>query len=225
MSTTPKELWNPETFDALRRQLIPSFDLLYNSGAAAVAASVPARARILDLGAGTGLLSSRVAALLPEAELLLVDRSVGMLSKAEARFAAQTRISSQVGDLLDPLPAGPFDAVVSGLAIHHLEHDDKRMLFKRIYEVLAPGGLFVNVEQLLAPDPKLEPMYDRQHEDHVLRMQTPAEEWAAGRERMKYDICAPLPDQLDWLTEAGFARVDCLSKDWRFATYAGWVAG
>lgn len=224
MSATPTELWNPETFDALRRQLIPSFDLLYDSGAAAVAASVPARARVLDLGAGTGLLSSRIAALLPEAQLLLVDRSAGMLSQAEARFAEQARVSTRIGDLLDPLPSGPYDAVVSGLAIHHLEHDDKRALFKRIREVLAPGGLFVNVEQVLAPDPQLEPLYDRQHEEHVLRAQTPAEEWAAGRERMKHDICAPLPDQLNWLTEAGFARVDCLAKDWRFATYAGWVA-
>jgi len=124
--------------------------------------------------------------------------------------------------LTDELPVGPFDAVVSGLAIHHLEHEDKRDLFARIRRVLVPGGIFVNVEQLLAPSPRLEGMYDRQHEAHVHASGTSAEAWAAGRQRMTYDIPADLDSQLGWLRTAGFAQVDCLAKDWRFATYAAW---
>ncbi|MEV0962399.1 MULTISPECIES: class I SAM-dependent methyltransferase [unclassified Streptomyces] len=218
------ELWNPETFDAVRRQLIPSFDLLYESAASVVAVSAPDDAGILDLGAGTGLLSAALRRRLPAAELLLMDRSEGMLDMARQRFAGDRRVTVRVGDLLDPLPEGPFDAVVSGLAIHHLPHPDKRRLFARIHGALRPGGVFVNVEQILAPTATLEAAYDRQHEEHVHRSGTPAEEWAAGRERMKHDICAGLGDQLGWLREAGFASVDCLAKDWRFATYAGWTA-
>ncbi|MET8005550.1 class I SAM-dependent methyltransferase [Nonomuraea glycinis] len=222
--TTPHpELWNPETYDALRRQLIPSFDLLYAGAAEVVAAGVAPDAGILDLGAGTGLLSATVRRRLPRARLTLVDHSDKMLDQARARFAGDGLVTLRVADLTEPLEGGPFEAVVSGLAIHHLAHEEKQRLFRRIRNVLRPGGVFVNVEQILAPFPLLESLYDAQHERHVVASETPPDEWAAGRERMKHDICADLETQLRWLRQAGFDQVDCLVKDWRFATYAGWA--
>jgi tRNA (cmo5U34)-methyltransferase len=218
-----QDLWNPESYDGLRRQLIPSFDLLYSSAVTAVTANAPADGRILDLGAGTGLLSATLRRSLPNARLTLVDRSELMLTKARQRFADDGNIEIRVSDLSQPLPEEPFDAVVSGLAIHHLSHTDKQDLFKRILGALRPGGIFVNVDQILAPFPALEAVYDELHERHVVDSDTPPDEWAAGRERMKHDICADLDSQLRWLREAGFAHVDCLVKDWRFATYAGWA--
>jgi tRNA (cmo5U34)-methyltransferase len=185
---------------------------------------VPQRARVLDLGAGTGLLAAAVLCRLPTAEVVLVDRSEAMLEQARRRFADDARVQMRVAELADPLPRGPFDAVVSGLAIHHMPHEGKRDLFRRVREVLSADGVFVNVEQLAAPDAMVEAMYDERHEEHVQASACPAEEWAAGRERMKLDICAGLDVQLDWLRGAGFARVDCLAKDWRFGTYAAWVA-
>lgn len=218
-----KNLWNPETYDSLRRQLIPSFDLLYSSAVRAVAMSVPENAKILDLGAGTGLLSAAIRKDLPSAHLTLVDRSVSMLDQAVSRFSGDERMNIHVADLGDPLPEGPFDAVVSGLAIHHLTDDEKQRLFARIHVILSSGGLFVNVEQVSAPRPFLEVMYDLQHEKHVNESNTPENEWAAGKERMKYDLPIDVQTQLKWLRAAGFDTVDCLAKDWRFATYAGWL--
>jgi tRNA (cmo5U34)-methyltransferase len=222
-ATTRTDLWNPKTYDALRRQLIPSFDLLYAGAAEAVAASVASDAGILDLGAGTGLLSATLRRRLPQARLTLVDHSDDMLDQARARFAGDDLVTTRIADLTETLKGGPFGAVVSALAIHHLPHEEKQRLFGRIRDVLQPGGVFVNVEQILAPFPSLESLYDAQHERHVLDSETPPDEWAAGRERMKHDICADLETQLRWLRRAGFDQVDCLVKNWRFATYAGWT--
>lgn len=216
------KIWNPQTYDSLRHQLIPSFDLLYQSAAAAVRATVPERGRVLDLAAGTGLLTATVRSAVPRAEFVLTDGSEDMLRMSRERFAGEEGVTTHVADLTGPLPPGTFDAVISGLAIHHLPHEDKRRLFRRIHQGLGEGGVFVNVEQIRAPDEPLERLYDQQHEKHVHDSQTPPEEWAAGRERMKHDICADLDSQLTWLREAGFEVVDCLAKDWRFACYAAW---
>lgn len=219
------ELWNPATYDGLRRQLIPSLDLLYDSAVSVVALTLKDTdsPQILDLGAGTGLLSWEVHRRMPQARMLLADRSERMLAQAVTRFDGVDQVRCVIADLTDPLPSGPFDAVVSALAIHHLAHEEKKKLFGRILDALRPGGVFVNVEQVRAPCAEVEELYDAQHERHVLESNTPAAEWAAGRERMKYDICADVESQLRWLREVGFGYVDCLAKDWRFATYAGWT--
>ncbi|MFJ9742390.1 class I SAM-dependent methyltransferase [Streptomyces sp. NPDC101166] len=225
MTTTGKpEIWNSSTFDSMRRKLIPSFDLIYASGVYAVVQSVPKQARILDLGAGTGLLGGALLEQLPEAELVLVDHSSAMLQKARERFADNPRVSIQVADMKDPLPEGPFDAVVSGLAIHHLTHAEKEDLFRRIHQALTPRGVFVNVEQFCGPNAAVDVMYDHQHEAHVQREQCPPDEWEAGKERMKIDICATLEMQMEWLRKVGFSHVDCLAKDWRYGTYAAWMS-
>ncbi len=84
------DLWNPTTFDALRRQLIPSFDLIYEAAVRTVAATVPAAPRVLDLGAGTGLLSAAILRELPDANVVLVDRSELMLEQARSASPART---------------------------------------------------------------------------------------------------------------------------------------
>ena len=60
----------------------------------------------------------------------------------------------------EALPAGPFDAIVSALAIHHLEHAEQRRLFAAVHERLRPGGLFVDAEQVAGPSPALTGVYE-----------------------------------------------------------------
>ena len=86
-----------------------------------------------------------------------------------------------MAELTDPLPAGPFDLVVSALAIHHLEGPDKADLFARIAGVLRPGGRFVLGDLVIPVDPA----------DAV----TPV---TSTRPALH------LADQLDWLAAAGF---------------------
>lgn len=204
-----------ERYEAPRRRLVPPFDAFYGTAVDALELIGAPPKRVLDLGAGTGMLSARVAAAHPAAELTLLDGAPAMLDRA--RDVLGRRVETVISDLRDPLPGGRFCAVVSALAIHHLTDDDKRGLFARVFDALAPGGVFVNADQVAGPTPALDERYRLWHEARARAAGTTDEEWAAAQERMTFDRCADVGSQLAWLRATGFADVDCLFKDHRFA--------
>lgn len=202
-------------YDALRRRLVPSLDAFYDAAVDALALASRPIERVLDVGAGTGLLAERVAAALPGAELTLLDGSPAMLATARSRLGARAAYVRQ--DFAEKLPAGPWDAIVSALAIHHVDDAHKRRLFALIHERLSPGGVFVNAEQVAGPTPQLDARYAAWHKARCAQLGTTAPEWAAAEQRMGYDELATLEAQLGWLRDAGFAHVDCLYKQYAFA--------
>jgi tRNA (cmo5U34)-methyltransferase len=203
------------SYEAARRRLVPPFDAFYDTAVAALAMLGRPPRRVLDLGAGTGLLAARVAAAHPDAGLVLIDGAPAMLEQAGLRLGS--RVTTHVADLRDPLPAGPFDAVVSALAIHHLDDEDKRALFARVRDALPPMGVFVNAEQVAGPTPCFDAHYRTWHEASARALGTSDAEWTGALERMRHDRCADVASQLTWLREAGFDAADCLFKDHNFA--------
>jgi tRNA (cmo5U34)-methyltransferase len=218
----PKPIWDARTFDEERQRLVPLLDVYYGIVAALVGETCGATPRVLDLGAGTGLLSAAIVRTLPGARLHLLDSSPEMLDRARARFDGRADVAFTEQEMTAPLPPGQFDAVVSALAIHHLEHGAKRDLFARIRAVLAPGGVFANAEQVLGPSAWHEARYDDAWARAAHAAGSSAAEIDAARSRMVHDRCATAEDQLRWLVEAGFERADCWFKLYRFAVLAGW---
>jgi tRNA (cmo5U34)-methyltransferase len=168
--------WDPETYLQNMLAEVPSYPDLQEQ-TARVAADVPAHT-ILELGIGTGETAKRVLASHPEAHLVAIDSSAEMLERART---VVPQADLRLAQLQDPLPEGPFDLVVSALAVHHLDGPGKQDLFRRIAAVLEPGGTFV-LADVVVPE----------HDEDVV---TPID-W-------EYDLPDLVDDQLAWLREAG----------------------
>jgi tRNA (cmo5U34)-methyltransferase len=204
-----------DTYDLLRRQLVPPFERFYAAAVDTLELSAAPVKRVLDLGAGTGLLARRVRERYPAAELTLLDGSAAML--AEARSALGPEPTYVKADLRDPLPPGPWDAVVSALAIHHLDDPGKQRLFENIHHALTPGGVFVNAEQVAGPTPLFDELYRAWHERSAKALGVSDNDWRDAEKRMQLDQCSSVEHQLSALRAAGFADADCIFKEHRFA--------
>jgi tRNA (cmo5U34)-methyltransferase len=169
--------WDPSTYLENMLEEVPAYKDLQEQAAAATGSGART---ILELGIGTGETTRRVLERHPGARLTAIDSSPEMLERARAAFPDG---DLQLARLEDPLPAGPFDLVVSVLAVHHLDGAGKRDLFRRIAGVLADQGRFV-LADVVVPE---------REEDVV----TPIDG--------VYDLPDRADDQLDWWREAGLA--------------------
>jgi len=214
-------MFNAEAERYSRRRLLPCFDAFYGSAVRALELARPGPlGAVLDLGTGTGALAAMVADAYPEAQLTLLDGAPAMIEKAAAKLGARAA-AALVQDFGDPLPAGPFDAIVSSLAIHHLDDAGKGSLYSRAHASLRPGGTFVNAEQVLGETPMLDALLWRWHEREARALGATDEEWAAALKRMTHDRCAPVSTNLELLRAAGFDDVSVHFADGRFAVLAG----
>ncbi len=209
-------------YDNPRRRLIPRFDDFYGTALDLIDDwQTASDIDVLDIGAGTGLFSGMVLSGRSIGRLCLLDGSAAMLGQARSRFSGDGRVEYRVADMAGADLGGPWDLVISALAIHHLGDDEKQALYRRIRHALKPGGLFVNAEQVAGPNPAADARYGRLWLDQIRRLGASEAEIEGALQRMSHDRCAPVGIQLRWLEEAGFADVDCSFKAWRFAVFSG----
>ena len=169
--------WDPDRYPTAIRAEIPRFDEFQDAVAAATT-DVEADA-VLELGVGTGETARRVRKLHPNASWTGIDASEPMLMRArDALPDADLRRSR----LEAPLPEGPFDLVISALAVHHLDSAGKQDLFSRIPTTLQPEGCFVLGDVVVPERP----------EDAQIEI-----DWIV-------DLPDTVDDQLEWLSAAGF---------------------
>lgn len=97
--------------------------------------------RILDAGCGTGASTAALLTYAPDAEIVAVDASAGMLAAAAAKpWSATVRfVHSRVEDLAGAGVGGPFDAVFAAYLLRNLPDPDTQLTAFR--DLLRPGGI------------------------------------------------------------------------------------
>jgi tRNA (cmo5U34)-methyltransferase len=181
------QAFDPLTYLSDIRAEIPAYEELQTQ--TLIATSDIAGHRCLELGVGTGETAQRLLRLHPKATLVGLDESEAMLKIAAERSPEG---DFRVGRLQDPLPQGPFDLVVSALAVHHLRAREKADLFRRVRHVLHESGRFVVADLVVPLDSN----------DVVTEIDG------------EYDVPSTVYEQLIWLRQAGFvARVAWQHKD------------
>lgn len=197
---------------------------------------IPVR-RVLDLCCGEGLLAQEYLRRWPDGQVLLLDGSAEMLALAASRLGEASGQAEQLqADIADSgdrsWRAGRgYGAVMSSLAVHHLDGPGKRQLFRDVREMLAPGGAFVLADVIEPAGPVTRRLAGDHWDEAVARA---SREQFGGDEASRafreqgwnyYRLSGPDPldkpssvaEQLDWLREAGFAEADVA---WLYAGHA-----
>lgn len=210
-----------QEYDVNRRRFIPCFDDFYEGTTQFIASNITEPKRILDLGAGTGLLSNFWYQCFSKAEYVLVDIAGEMLEVARKRFAGLENVSYQIMDYSKELPKEEFDVIVSALSIHHLEDENKMELFSRIYDKLPSGGLFINYDQFCAGTAEMNLWFDSFWEKQLETSGLSSLDLERWKERRKLDRECSLEDEIDMLQKSGFREVKCIYSHQKFSVVVG----
>jgi SAM-dependent methyltransferase len=199
-------------YDRRIRTFIPNYEAMLDEAARAV----PLGARtIVDLGVGTGALSSRCLQYAEGARIIGIDADADMLPMARHRLG--DRATLRRGNFLrDELPRG--DAFVASLALHHVRtRPAKLALFSRIRAALRAGGVLVSAD---CHPSRERSRWTAQRElwlKHLERTYTRRKAESLLHDWSHEDTYVPFAAELHLLDKAGFRSTDVM---WRVGAFA-----
>ena len=157
-----KEQFNTfaKEYNDRRKGIIPCFDDFYKRSVSLLKFNKKEFKNVVDLGAGTGLLTKEIYELYNSARYTLVDVSTDMLDIAKQRFKGLNNFEFIERDYAENIPVDRCDLVCSALSIHHLENNRKEKLFKNVYKILDEDGCFLNLDIFIAESEKIDNMYN-----------------------------------------------------------------
>lgn len=227
-----------EDYDQVAPFLVPMYEFMQQEMIRLVDLTSLPRPRVIDLGAGSGRLLEKVLTICPQASCTWVDSSEAFQATARRRLA---RFGDRVTYVLSPMEgdwasrvAAPVDVIFSMSAIHHLEHDEKRAVYARSFDLLAADRWFVNTDEMRGLDTDAYrgslDVWVRHVDEQGLRvpveLQRYARQWIGHFEGWKRrnveqfdrpktkgdDLHEPFMDQVGWLKEIGYVHTDVFVK-------------
>ena len=220
---------NPADYGATMGKWVPDFEFAHHVLLETVALTLPANARILELGAGSGRVSQMLLDCFPDCHVTLTDISPNMLAGASQRLAAyEGRFETIVGDFFNPAftfePAA-FDCAVSFFAICHSRAVEQvGDLYQRVAHAIRPAGCFISHDHVLGATPKLTAQNATTWYDFMIANGLSAEDADyAILTTYQEDFPLTLVQHLALLADAGFQNVDVPYKRGLFGMVVGYL--
>ena len=227
-----------EDYDRMAPYLVPQYEFLQEEMIRQTQVLTLVGPRVVDLGAGSGRCVEKILDGNPQAVCFWVDSSPAFLNIARRRLGRfGDRVEFVLSALEDDWEAqvgGAVDCIFSMSAIHHLEHGQKYTLYERCFDLLRPGGWFINTDEAktLFPDAYLASLhYWARHVDNSAPsvpdgLRGHCDRWRAHFARWKQrnidgidapktkgdDMHEVFTDQVKWLHEIGFECADVFVK-------------
>lgn len=206
-------------YDNLRSNIIPNMQQYYNT---AIELTLNfTNPKILDLGAGTGILTQLLHNKHPQSEITLVDISNQMLTIAKNKFKNIKHFKYIEDDYLKMNFNDNYDIIISSLSIHHLEDDEKYQLYEKIFKHLNNGGIFINADEVKGPTKVTEQIYKNKETDYLFEQNLSNNQIDEILYRRTLDKPATLHDNIQWLINIGYSNVDVFYKYYRYFVLYG----
>jgi ubiquinone/menaquinone biosynthesis C-methylase UbiE len=203
-------------YDEQRKLFIPCFDDYYGLSVSFLKKTRNDIRKILDLGAGTGLLTKRLYDEYPNANYTLVDISEQMLAVARQRFSGLKNFNYSILDYSTDLPCGKFDLIASALSFHHVENADKLQLYSNIYDKLKDGGCLLNLDQFNASSDEMNEKYNNYWYEYINTSGIALDNKGAWLKRRELDRENTIDETKQLLTKVGFRNVECIYNYLKF---------
>jgi tRNA (cmo5U34)-methyltransferase len=192
--------------------------------------------KVIDLGCGDGILGKAIMSGFSSIELYCIDFSEAMLDEAKKNFQSTDLVYFVNADFsltdwkYSLENSDGFDLIVSGFSIHHQNNDRKKEIYQEIYDLLNPGGIFLNLEHVLSATKEVEVIFDDYFVDSLYSYHSKSNPEIErdvvakkhyNRPDKEENILATLESQCDWLREIGYKDVDCFFKIFELALFGG----
>jgi tRNA (cmo5U34)-methyltransferase len=163
--------------------------------------------KLLDLGCGTGLEIERLFDLYPDAQVTGVDLSPKMLEVFKEKFQdKEKQINLICSSYLDmEFGKESFDFVLSTYSLHHFSAELKLTLYRKIYDSLKDGGLYIEGDYTVKS--KENEIFYLAENDRIRK------ENGCNEGFYHYDTPLAVQTQIDLLRGAGFSEV-ALHREW-----------
>jgi len=163
---------------------------------------------VLDLGVGTGITSKIIKDNFEGFRFCVVDFSEQMLDGAKKKLG-EKNVEYLFGDYAKLDFEKKYDIIISVIGIHHQNNAGKKELFKKIYSLLNNGGIFIFGDLVTHKNLQKAALNQAKHLHHLVEKATDEktlEDWAYHH--IVLNDLAPVEDQIEWLKEAGFKKVN-----------------
>lgn len=208
-------------YDEMIEKIVPYYHEQHDIILSLIPFSKDAKIKVLDLGIGTGALSHLLLTYYPNSKIYGIDLSKNMIEVSKKRLKEfEDRIVLSCGDIEEISFDDDYDIVVAGLSVHHLTDEAKRNFFKKIYNSLKEGGVFIIRDLIKSESDRINDLYFKLWCDFEQKNGVDPKKMSENFQ--EEDIPSTMENHIDWLKEAGFEDVDCVWKYCDFAIFAAY---